>query len=358
MTSGAAATICTRVFRVEGVVPSGSGSGTTAPAADGIEAMNFKAGECQRAGGEWENMLRAMPGNSRGNFTMLVFARGRSGQGDLCWYNREYGVTGDPIFVAAFAEEDVAWTGSRYEPCALQPAAPNVLISGEKFHSATHSGTGVFKVRTFLSRRCYNAAVDVSVVGKAGTEDIQLRYPLSQYQRYRATVQAGILFTSLHDSDFALRRDQADTSKRFIFDKGPSDTGPEYIATLQLYSILKYLPSLAGVRGGNSTRIYEGRDILHDQGFFDRIGGIVGVGITNPGKRFVGGVTFEVIYGISAMYVYDFARVRRLADDVSMDEPFIGSEEDIATVSSWKGRNTWGISLDLRYLSNLFSANR
>src|SRR5205814_811773 len=138
-------------------------------------------------------------------------------------------------------------------------------------------------------RRCYNTTVDVSIVGDNRGTNLVQRYPLTQYDRYRGTVQAGILFTPLHDATFALRQDQADTSKRFIYDKGPTNEGPEYIATLNVYAVLKYLPSLLGRANRSDNSPYSGRDPIHDQDMFDRIGGILGVAITNPTRRFAAG---------------------------------------------------------------------
>lgn len=342
-------TVCIGTFNVgtAGNIPPGTAN--TPPTA--TTRAYDRAEDCPRAGAAWETEIAMKRRRDKGHFTLLVFLESATGgDANVCYYNRDYGVVGDPIYVGVFRSK-LTWTGAKFEPCAIQSAAPNILQSSEKFTSVEHTA-GQWTLHDFLPRRCFNTAVDVSVVGDAGGKPVAQRYPLSQYDRYRATLQAGILFTPLHDSEFALRADQTDPSKKFIYDKGPTNRGPEYVASLQLYSIFRYLPSLLG-RG-----TYSGRDPINDQSFLDRIGGILGAGIKNPGKRFVAGLSFEVIYGLSAVGVIDFAKINSLHEEVSITEPFQGAVEDIPTKLVWKHRTTFGLSLDLRYLATLFSGNR
>jgi hypothetical protein len=318
--------------------------------------------DCRAAGAEWERELARRPGHRGGRFTVLVFLEGTgAGQGDVCYYNREYGVVGDPIYVAVFSSGAVVWRTARYEPCALQAAAPNVLQTGERFPAALQSGT--WKLRVFLERRCYNTAVDVTIVGArpaagGGEEAVTQRYPLQQYDRYRATLQLGVLFTPQHDRGFGLRPAQADAAQQFVYDKGPSDTGPEYVASLVVYSVFKYLPSLLGRRlAGDVGGAYAGRDVIHDQDFFDRLGAVLGVGLRDPGKRFVAGGSFEVIYGVNVTGTWEFARVNELSG-VSTTEPFKGTVEQIPTREVWNRRFSAGLSIDMRYATALFTGGR
>ena len=296
---------------------------------------------------------KQLPGHRKDHFTEIVFLESASsGSANVCYFNRDYGIVGDPIYVGVFGQNAVTWLGSRYEPCALQSAAPNILQSSDKFPSALQSG-GTWQLQTFAERRCYNTAVDLSIVGAAGEQSLSQRFPLQQYDRYRASLHAGILYTKLHDSNFALRADQADTSKKFIYDKGPSNAGPEYMATLDLYAALKYLPALFG-----SARPYPGRDPIHDQDFFDRLGAVLGVAITNPTRRFAAGASFEILYGVNVIWVADFARIGELAPNVSTTTTFKGAIGDIPTAFSWRKASTLGLSMDLRYVSTLLTGNR
>lgn len=328
------------------------------PTALGVTDMEFSASECPRAGAAWEQELSKQPGH-RTRFTELVFIEAGSGSdANICYYNRDYGVVGDPIYTAVFSNESVAWSGVTYEPCAAQSAAPNVLRSSEQFPSIKQSSA--WQLYPFLERRCYNSSVEVTITGAAaGTSArVSQRYALSQYDRYRGTLQAGILFPTIHKSDFALRSLQSDTSKHFIYDRAPTNRGPEYIASLDLYAIFKYLPSILGRSDPKGYGMYPGRDPIHDQDFFDRIGAVLGVGITNPSQLFTAGLSFELVYGVSITWSAEFLQVSELADGVSTTTPFIGTAGEIPTVRRWRERPTVGLSLDLRYLSLLFSGNR
>jgi hypothetical protein len=351
---------CTRAFNVttpSNVKPPGPASGPSNVGAGSVTETVFAQTDCSKAGAAWAAELARRPGHRVGGFTELVFLESPvGGDANVCYYNRDYGVVGDPIYVGVFGQKAVTWLATRFEPCSAQPVAPKIQQSSEKFPSDLHAGT--WQLQTFLERRCYNTAVDVSIVGNHLGENVVQRYPLTQYDRYRGTVQAGILYTDLHNAAFGLRQDQSDTNKTFIYDKGPSNRGPEYIATLNLYAILKYLPSLLGRSGGTDYGTYAGRDPIHDQDILDRIVAILGVGITNPTRRFSVGASFEVIYGISAIWVQDFAKVTELAPGTSTTVPFTGTEAEIPTIFVWRHRAAWGLSIDLRYMSALLTGNR
>jgi hypothetical protein len=334
--------------------PSGIANGT-APL--GVTATAYGAADCSTAGSRWQQELAGQPGHGP-RFTELVFMESSTGSdANICYYNRDFGVVGDPIYVAVFGNNTVAWTGVTYSPCAAQAAAPNVLQSSDKFPSMKQSGA--WQLYSFLERRCYNTSVDVSINGLAnGNTSVSQRYALSQYDRYRGTLQAGVLFPSLHNSDFALRAVQTDTSKHLIYDRAPTSRGPEYIASLNLYSIFKYVPSIFGKADAGGYGMYPGRDPIHDQDFFDRIGAVLGAGITNPTQHFTAGVSFEVLYGVSVTWSAEFVQVNELADGVSTTTPFLGTAADIPTVRHWRERPTLGLSLDLRYLSLLLTGNR
>jgi hypothetical protein len=353
--NNAGAALCQNVFTAVVASPPGGGGGPGSGGGSGtanVTAARFTSTDCVKAGAQWEDELFKRPGQRRGAFTELVFMEGDAGgDANVCYYNRDYGVVGDPIYVGMFSANAVNWQAVRFEPCAAQSTSPNIQQSSEKFPSTRQSGA-VYQLYTFLGRRCFNTVLDVSAVGNAAGQTVVQRYPMTQYDRYRATLQAGVLYTGLHQSEFALRSDQADTSKHFIFDQGPTNRGPEYIASLQLYSVLKYFPSL--LRGS----AYPGRDPIHDQDLFDRLGAVVGVAITNPTQRFSVGASFEVIYGVSVTWVADYARINEVVPEVSMTTPFKGTVADIPVVKRWRQRPTIGISIDLRYLSVLFSGNR
>jgi hypothetical protein len=190
--------------------------------------------------------------------------------------------------------------------------------------------------------------VDVSVsrVPLKNEQETTSRYTLSQSGRYRGTLQVAALFTSLHEESFGLRT----TDSTRIFSKGPIDNGPDYVAAVVIYSLPRYLLNLVSGRLD-----FGGRDILHDQTIIDRVGGVAGVGLKNPGKRFVFGFSLEALYGVNALFVWDRARVPQLAAGLTDGSVFTGPAEDIPTVDIWKTKFEFGLSLDLRYITALFS---
>jgi len=80
-----------------------------------------------------------------------------------------------------------------------------------------------------------------------------------------------------------------------------------------------------------------------------------GVGLKNPGKRFALGFSVEALYGIKAIAVWDRARVPELAAGLTEGAAFTGAESDIPTVDVWKTKFEFGMSMDLRYVTALFS---
>jgi hypothetical protein len=265
--------------------------------------------------------------------------------GNLCYSSRDFGVVGDPIYVGIVTTSDVAWEPVRFESCSLEPSGPRVFVGAGSFPTAAALGTGHDTILMTGPRRCYNVAVDI-VTKQSGTSSAEHRYSLQQYQRYEATLQFGILFTAQHDQTFGLRPDTGNIKR--IFSQGPSGNGAEYVATVVLYALPKQILQAFG--GG-----VRGRDIIHDNSFLDRIGGVIGVGLTNPGRRFVAGVTFEVFNGVSALASIEFARVKQLAG-VSEGAVFSGAAADIPTQDVWTHTAiTWGLTIDLRYVTALFS---
>lgn len=310
---------------------------------------------CRRLGREWEDILNREAGQASGRFTEIVFLdSGTGSDANVCYYNRDYGVFGDPIYVGVVTQ-DGNWTAVRFEPCAVESAAPHVLASdvkqGREFAPKTTKG---WKLVSFLPRRCFSKSIDVTIIATENGKPVLQRFPLMQYDRYRGTVQGGVVFSKLHDDTFGLRPGRTDATKQEIYDKGPAETGPEYIATINIYSVLRYLPSLFG-RGKSGQASYAGRDPIHEQDFVDRLGLVLGAGLNSPTHRFLAGASFELVYGISLIGVIDYARVTRLADRVSTDRAFTGSASDIPTKYVWMKKPAFGISMDARYLAALLT---
>lgn len=295
-------------------------------------------GDCVRAGAQWRQEIRRAEGSDR--FTEIVFLE----SGGVCYRSRDYGVTGDPIYVAVFTDQPEEWDGVQvtYEPCAIESASPSVLVSDRLPSIPSGTQSREWRLRTYPPRTCYNDAVAVTVQGPGSTT---ARTTVQQAQRYRATLQLGAVFTDLHDHSFGLRPDGA---VQRIYDQGPDDRGPEYFASIVLYGLPHYLPSLF------TGRRYAGRDPVHDVGFLDRVGGMLGVGLNDPGKQFAAGLTFEVISGVNVTGTWYWAQVPELAG-VAENDVFTGNADQIPTRQTWERDFSFGVSLDLRYAASLFT---
>jgi hypothetical protein len=112
--------------------------------------------------------------------------------------------------------------------------------------------------------------------------------------------------------------------------------------------VAHYLPSLFG------GDYYSGRDLLHDQGVLDRTGLVLGVGLTNPGRRFIAGGSFELMHGLNLMIVADVFRSPQLVG-VEVGQPFDGPPEQLRTQDRWKVKPVFGIAVDLLYAKEFFS---
>lgn len=305
----------------------------------GVASRVFDEGECPRAGMEWRQELRRRTGGDR--FTEIVFLENH----DVCYRNRDFGVTGDPIFVGVFTQNSAAWdtATTQFEPCSIEQAEPNVLISdkGSVLSGFQNKVIG-WKLRTYPERTCFNSPVAVTVKTGIGSTTVTARTSVEQATRYRATLNLGSAFTTLHDRSFALRPDGTDSR---IYGQGPDNTGPEYYAAVVLYALPRYIPTLFGGH-------YAGRDVVHESTLLDRIGGVVGVGLKDPRKQFVTGFALETIPGVNVTGTWYFSRVTRLAG-VNEGDVFTAAADKIPTRQVWNHDFAWGVSLDLRYVSAL-----
>jgi hypothetical protein len=314
---------------------------------EGALDSNINTETCRNTASRWWGDRLNEEGLTEEKADIVAIAFDTSG--NRCFVSPGYPTVGDRIVVTAVAPRNarVAGTASEvgYDPCSIQSSAPSIYIGEaaaafDPFVPQAEAQT----VHVLAERRCFDPTV---VVTWQQNGEVKGRYTVSQYQRYHATLQLGVQFSDLHDSTFGLRDEAGET---IIFDKGPVESGPEYVASLVLYSLPRYFDS--GFFGGGEG--YRGRDILHDNAFTDRLGLVLSVGLDDFGDRFAAGLSFELIRGINVTWAYEFVKVNELAG-LSIGDPFPGIESDIPTREKWEGESVVGISIDLRYVTALFS---
>lgn len=278
-------------------------------------------------------------------YTVLIFDENLN----LYYENRSYGVVGDLIFVGIIYK-DLMNPSIEFSPCSLEPEMPTLYIGDTSALSLRQ--VDEYKTHLFPPHRCFNSSVNIKIKAKAldldlHEKDIEGYYPLSQYNRYRGTLQMGVLYTDQHDVAFGLK---TENDKKFIYNKGPVDKGPEYTASLVIYSIFRYVENIFSAK-----KHFSGRDIINDRTLIDSVGAVIGVGLTNPGNRFVLGISLEVAYGINLTGVVEFARLSKLGAGLTEGAEYSGSDETIPILHCWDNKLVFGLSLDLRYVTALFS---
>jgi len=280
-------------------------------------------------------------------FTALFFTP----DGELCNFSRQFGVVGDPIdvFVLRVKNAQNHALGVQFAPCAVEPAGISIYAQGA--FPATIGPSNVaataadYEFVPLLPHRCFNTSVDITITDTTSNTQIG-RYTLTQYDRYRATLQVGSVFTSLHDNTYGLRADGANSR---IFNKGPVKTGPEYYSSVVIYGLPHYLSELRA-----NAPHYLGRDIVNDQSLSDRIGGVVAASASHPAQRFAAGLSIEVIRGVNVVGLVEFAQVTRLVG-YNEGDIFTGAENTIPVRNQWNRHFVAGLSLDFRYVTALFS---
>jgi len=322
--------------------------GTTGTASSSGSSVNIQ--DCQTQGRQLRATIRSRRGlgsSARDDFSLIVFCR------DVTAFqiDRDYGVEGDPIYVALYDDGTLLSPHAELPTCSIEAAGPRVFQSETSLPSASGlQSTQAFQIQELLNRACYDASVEIDLkaqrtdMATQKLADVSRSYVLSQAQRYNATLQVGPLFTDQQSHTFGLTVDSGNVSR--IVDKGPSGRGPEYLATIVLYALPRQLASLFG------GKPYSGRDILHEQKFADRLGGVLGTSLSNPSKLFAAGLSFEIFSYVNLTAVYSWARLTEL-DGVNAGDAFTGTADQIPVHDVWKGHVEFGLSIDLRYAAAL-----
>lgn len=282
-------------------------------------------------------------GNAQDDFSLVVFCRDVTAQ----QIGRDYGVEGDPIYVGLYDDGTLLNPRIEFTSCSIEPAGPRIFQSESAFPGGVQSAAvDPFELKILAQRACFDASVqiDLKAQRRDGTE-VSKSFTLQQARRYHATLQVGPVFTERQAHSFGLRVDE-ENNKR-IFDKGPVNRGPEYMAALVIYALPRQLGS---VFGGEAFR---GRDILHEKSFADRLGGVLGVGVRDPAKSFAAGLSFELFDYVNVIAVYRWARLPQLTG-VEEDDVFLGTADQIPVRDEWKGHFEAGLAIDLRYVTALF----
>lgn len=291
---------------------------------------------------------RRLTNSEADDFSLVVFCRDLT----ALQIDRDYGVQGEPIYVALYDDGTLLNPHAEFPVCSIEQAGPRVFQSETGLPKVGGvESTVPFETKELAHRTCFDTSVEVDLKAQRADPgvpqpvDVSKSYVLGQASRYQATLHVGALFTKQQEHSFGLRADSQNVMH--VFDKGPDGRGPEYAATLVIYALPRQLGTLFG------GKAYSGRDILHEKRFADRLGGVLGVGLSDPSKRFVVGFAFELFDYINLAAVYSYARLPELAG-VKDGDVFTGTVDQIPVKDEWKGHFEIGITLDVRYANLLF----
>jgi hypothetical protein len=331
--------ICKQAVASAAVGRAGEGKGGNPPLASNAGHTAAPA-DCRKAGEAWATDV-ALQTKS---YTMIVFTE----SGDVCYANRLYGVAGDPIYIGLWTNvsDPVSWKPIQFTPCSLEDAAPAIFVSADSVSVRPQAQAGDhWDLMRGQPRQCFNDSVGISAATQSNNQAVA--FTLLQYRQYRATLQLGVLFTPQHTSSFGLATNSAGAS--VIHDSASHGNGPEYVASLVVYGLPHYLHTLVG------GPVYRGRDLLHDDSLWDRLGLVTGIGLSEPSRRYVVGVSFEIMYGFNVVFAEELHRQTVLEAGVDSGAPFLGTADAIPKHDQWNHEVVVGISLDLRYVQELFS---
>jgi hypothetical protein len=311
------------------------------------------AAECARAGTNATIEVRAARGN-QSDFTVILLT-------DLgvCYANRHFSTEGDPLFVG-YARTDGSIAALQFDKCEAASPIPKVLIGGDLATIKLEAGREPkFEVQWFMPiPQCFGKSIEFHLNKQGAPKFAQAT--ITQYERFRATLQVGAVFTDRHIESFGLRPEG--TTKVLVSNGPEADHGPEYIASVVVYGLPHYFrrrqvtdPAFVA---GDTTKTprrdpYFGREPVHDNGVADRIGLLVGVGMSQPGRRFVIGGSFEVVSGVNVFLVNESTRLTVL-NGFEVGDTFTGEAKDIPLKDQWENGWAVGVSFDVRYAVALF----
>jgi hypothetical protein len=309
--------------------------------------------QCVRAGAAAAVQVRNA---YRGNENYLVMLLSDDG---VCYASKHFSTEGDSLFIG-YAREHGAPAVLEFDKCEAASAIPKVLASDLSQIKPESGRAPRFDVQWFVPvPQCFGASVELHL-NKAGAPKF-VSTQITQYERYRATLQLGAVFSKKHIESFGLA---PIGGKQVLVSKGPdADRAPEYTASVVIYAFPRYLyrrrvsdpPFLPAAGTATERKVpYFGREPVHETGAIDRLGAMFGVGMSQPGRRFVTAVTFEIFTGVNVFAGGEFVKLIKL-NGYEPGQEFTGAADAIPLRDKWERGTMIGMSFDGRYATALFA---
>lgn len=196
----------------------------------------------------------------------------------------------------------------------------------------TSAGRDTFYMGTFGPFAPPQVAV---VIKKDGTEI--RRFVLRVLKNYIAAFRLGVGKSDIRFNAFDLRAPAAGGTANVVTNRADEDGEPRYFVSMVFYAWHFW-----------DNRFWNGRDLSEAPGLIDRINPYVGVGLKDPGREYLAGVTLELARGLDVVWGVHIARTEELINGVTEGSTFTGAKADLPTRYDWQtSTQFFGVSADL-----------
>lgn len=270
------------------------------------------------------------------NFSFIAFCSDQT----TFQHGRSYGVKGDPIYIALYDNATLGKPTFEIPTCSLEQEGVSLYNKADVSKLGRQAGS--FELSPPVIRTCFDSQVVINLIDRDKGDKILRAHVLNQHTRYHGSFMLGTLFTDKISHKYLAGNNGTGTT--VIRDEGPFNQGPVHIISLLLHGLPHYLTT--------DSKPYLGRDILHDNGWKDRLGLMLGVGIEKPQDNLTLGLTYELMRGINITYSTNWSRVTSL-DGVKVGDT-IAAGTVVPTSVRWERYNSAGISIDFGYVTGLY----
>ena len=312
--------------------------------ASGAGATNTNGGninDCYAAAAREHDHIKSLRGDK--NFSFIAFCSDKTTYQPM----RSYGVKGDPIYISLYDNGSLGHTTLEIQSCSLEQEGVSLYnqTAVSNFRGVKQAGTEGEEEPYILSppviRTCYDNQVVINLVDRQNGDKVLRSHVLNQHTRYHGSFMLGTLFTDKVSHKYLVGNNGAGAT--VIRDEGPFKSGPTYVISLLLHGFPHYILD---------SEPYHGRDILHDNGFKDRLGLMLGVGIDKPQNNLAIGLSYELMRGINLTYSTNWSRITEL-DGVKVGDA-ITAGTPIPTRDRWERFSSIGLSIDFGYVTGLY----
>lgn len=204
--------------------------------------------------------------------------------------------------------------------------------------------TAIYRLGTFGPYAPPSITIKISQKQEDGTKAILRQYPVRINKTYLASYRLLAGKSDIRFNKFEART-PAGQQNAVIENVSDEDGENRYFVTLVPYAWQFW----------NDSN-WRGRDIAEPPSWPDRINPVIGVGLKDPGKEFVAGVSVEIARGLDVVWAWHRAEVDTLAGGYKAGDAFTGTSADIPKKKTTETSQIIGISLDLRVATQLLSS--